>query len=117
MTSDAERQPIELIDPSTVRHLDRRLEAIQRESRLPSVAAGIVPIFCDIHAHMSAYVLVFSHPYFAVTAADGGYTIGNIPPGTYTVLVWSELGTAAARRVSVADGVVAEADFHIGRDR
>jgi plastocyanin len=78
---------------------------------------GIVPIFCDIHAHMSAYVLVFSHPYFAVTAADGGYTIGNVPPGTYTVLVWSELGTAAARRVSVSDGVVAEADFHIGRER
>ena len=39
MTKDAEAQPI---DPSTSRHLDRRLAGIQRESRLPSVAAGIV---------------------------------------------------------------------------
>ena len=39
MTNDAEAQPIE---PSTARHLDLRLAGIQRESRLPSVAAGIV---------------------------------------------------------------------------
>ena len=32
---------------------------------------GIVRVFCDIHSHMNAFVLVFSHPFFAVTD-DGG---------------------------------------------
>jgi plastocyanin len=75
---------------------------------------GIVPIFCDIHANMSAYVLVFRHPFFAVTDADGRYSIPNVPAGSYTVLVWSELGKAAGRRITVADGAITEVDFRIG---
>jgi plastocyanin len=76
---------------------------------------GIVSVFCDIHSHMSAYILVFSHPFFAVTDEAGAYAIQNVPGGTYTVKVWSELGETAPRRVTVPDGGVAEADFHVGR--
>jgi plastocyanin len=76
---------------------------------------GIVPIFCDIHAHMSAYVLVFTHPFFAVTDADGRYAIQNVPAGTYTVMVWSEMGRTASRGILVADGGTAEVDFRVGR--
>jgi plastocyanin len=75
---------------------------------------GVVSVFCDIHSHMSAFVLVFSHPFFAVTDADGRYAIENVPPGTYTVMVWSELGQAAPRRITVAEGGLAELDFRIG---
>jgi hypothetical protein len=75
---------------------------------------GIVPIFCDIHSHMSAYVLVFRHPFFAVTDAQGRYRIANVPAGTYTLLAWSELGRAAASRVTVPEAGVADADFTIG---
>ena len=59
---------------------------------------GIVPVFCDIHSHMSAYILVFNHPFFAVTDDDGRYSIPGVPPGTYTLVVWSELGHAETRR-------------------
>jgi plastocyanin len=75
---------------------------------------GIVPISCDIHSHMSAYVLVFSHPFFAVAAPDGQYLIRGVPPGVYTVRVWSELGEATPQRVTVPDGGSAEADFRVG---
>ena len=34
---------------------------------------------------MSAYILVFSHPFFAVTDDDGRYAIAGVPPGTYTL--------------------------------
>ncbi len=76
---------------------------------------GIVPIFCDIHSHMSAYVLVFGHRYFAVSDENGRYSIDNVPAGVYSLAVWSELGGAPARRVTVADGGVAEADFRVSR--
>ena len=75
---------------------------------------GVVPIICDIHTHMSAYVLVFSHPFFSVTDAQGRYTMVNVPAGTHTVKVWSELGTAEPRRVTVGPGVV-DADFRVER--
>ena len=51
---------------------------------------GIVRVFCEIHSHMSAFILVFNHRYFAVTAADGRYQIGRVPPGRYTLVAWNE---------------------------
>jgi len=78
---------------------------------------GIVPVFCDIHSHMSAYVLVFSHPFFATTDADGRYEIGAVPAGSYMLKVWSESGTAAPRRVVVTEDAATEADFQVGRAR
>src|SRR5215468_1247173 len=41
---------------------------------------GIVRVFCDIHSHMSAFILVFTHPFYAVTDLDGGYHIDDVPP-------------------------------------
>jgi plastocyanin len=64
---------------------------------------GIVRVFCEIHSHMSAFILVFSHRYFAVTADDGSYRIDNVPPGTYNVFVWNESLPLDSRRVTVPD--------------
>src|SRR3982750_209726 len=44
---------------------------------------GVVRVFCDIHSHMSAFVLVFNHPYFAISDGDGRYRIDNLSAGTY----------------------------------
>ena len=79
--------------------------------------AGIVPISCDIHTHMSAYVLVFNHPYFAVADDDGRYAIANVPPGSYTLKVWSEDGRTDSRTVVVPDGQSVECDFRLERSR
>ncbi len=77
---------------------------------------GIVPVFCDIHSHMSSYILVFSHPFFAMTDEAGDYVISGIPPGDYTVLVWSELGRAQPKRLTLSGSETIEADFRVGRD-
>ena len=74
---------------------------------------GIVPVVCDIHAHMSAYILVFSHPFFAITDAEGRYSIPNIPSGTYTLKVWSELGTVEGKRITIVDGTTVDTDFQV----
>jgi len=72
---------------------------------------GIVRVFCDIHSHMNAFILVFSHPFFAVTDADGRYRIDNVPPGTYGVIAWNEGVSSDAQTVTVPDGAAAELDF------
>jgi plastocyanin len=76
---------------------------------------GIVPVSCDIHSHMSAYILVFIHPFFAVTDDEGRYSIAGVPGGTYTLTVWSEIGRPAPLRVTVGDGETVEANFQVGR--
>jgi plastocyanin len=75
--------------------------------------AGIVRVFCDIHSHMNAYILVFSHPFFAMTDAEDRYHIDNVPPGTYGVIAWNEGTSSEPKPVTVPDGGVAELDFTI----
>ena len=62
---------------------------------------GVVRIFCDIHSHMSAFVLVFNHPYYAKAEADGRYRLDNVPPGTYTVSAWHEGEARETKTVTV----------------
>jgi plastocyanin len=77
---------------------------------------GLVRVFCEIHSHMSAFILVFAHRYFAVTDDDGRYRIEGVPPGTYTLVAWNEgiRGDGPRRVITVGDqtGDV-EADFTI----
>jgi len=76
---------------------------------------GIVRIFCDIHSHMSAFILVFGHRFFDVTDAEGRYRIADVPPGTYTVVVWSERLPQVSRQVTVSpSGGEVALDFTLG---
>jgi plastocyanin len=62
---------------------------------------GVVRVFCDIHSHMSAFILVFAHRYFATTDTDGAYRIEGVPPGTYMVAVWNDGEEREARPVTI----------------
>jgi len=75
---------------------------------------GIVRVFCEIHSHMSAFILVFAHRHFAVTNARGEYRIDGLPPGTYTVAVWHPVLAAKPRTVRVPEeGAELELDFDL----
>ena len=72
-----------------------------------------IPFKCNVHPWMVAHGSVFSHPFFAVTGADGSYTIQGLPAGAYTVEVWhAKLGTQS-QQVTVADGETKTADFSL----
>lgn len=75
---------------------------------------GIVRVFCDIHAHMSAYVLVFAHPYFALTDSEGRYRIEHVPAGEYSLAVWTDGRVRETRRVRVSENAaLVENDFEV----
>jgi len=65
---------------------------------------GIVRVFCDIHSHMNAYIVVFNHPFHAMTDDDNRYRIDNIPPGTYAVTAWHEGEARDTRSVTIPPG-------------
>ena len=62
----------------------------------------MIPVKCQIHPWMKAYIGVVSHPFFAVTGDDGSYTIKGLPPGTYTVEFWQEKYLTHDESITVA---------------
>ena len=58
---------------------------------------------CNVHSWMAAYVGVLPHPFFAVTAADGSFSIPGLPPGTYTIEAWHERFGTRTLQVTVGD--------------
>jgi hypothetical protein len=73
-------------------------------------ADQIVKLKCDVHPWMTGYVLVSSHPFFAVTGDDGSFKITGLPAGTFTVEAWHERYGVKTAQVTVADKP-AEASF------
>jgi plastocyanin len=74
---------------------------------------GIVRVFCEIHSHMNAFILVFAHPFFSITDGEGRYRINNVPAGTYNVIAWNEGIAADPKPVTIAAGAVAELDLAV----
>jgi hypothetical protein len=61
----------------------------------------LIPVKCNQHPWMKANLGVLAHPYFAVSAKDGSYTIKNVPPGTYTLVFWHETLKEQTQQVTV----------------
>jgi plastocyanin len=72
---------------------------------------GIVRVFCDIHSHMNAFILVFSHRFFAMTDPEGRYRIDGVPAGAYNVIAWNEGTSSDPKPAAVSDGGLTELDF------
>jgi plastocyanin len=72
---------------------------------------GVVRVFCDIHSHMSAFVLVFNHRFFDVTDVEGRFELPSLPAGTYTVVGWYEGEARITRSVVVPPSGWAEVDL------
>jgi hypothetical protein len=56
----------------------------------PMNKPGINRVECDTHGWMLGWVYAAEHPYYAVTQKDGAFTIADVPPGSYTLVVWQE---------------------------
>jgi plastocyanin len=74
---------------------------------------GAVPILCNVHPEMSAYLVVVPTPYFAVSDPTGTYKIENVPDGSYTVIAWHEGAKNQSKPVSVSGD--AKADFTLSK--
>jgi plastocyanin len=96
---------------SKTRQFDLGRYAVGHSKPVRFDRAGVVRVFCDIHSHMNAFILVFSHPFYSLTDNEGRYRIDNVPPGTYNVIAWNEGVSSEARPVIVPDGGVGELDF------
>jgi len=80
-------------------------------ARTFSVPEVMIPVNCDVHSWMNAYIGVQSNPYFDVTGNDGSFELDRLPPGQYVVEAWHEKYGTLQDTVTVATGQTAQADF------
>jgi Carboxypeptidase regulatory-like domain len=66
--------------------------------------AGIVRVDCDVHGWMLAWVYVVDNPYYAITDADGKFSIADVPPGTYKLVAVQEVTGPNEQTVTVTSG-------------
>ena len=76
----------------------------------------MIPVKCDVHGWMEAFIGVQDHPYMAVSGTDGTFTLENLPPGTYTVEAWHELYGTQTQTVTVAAQGTGEVTFDFSSD-
>jgi plastocyanin len=62
---------------------------------------GVVPVLCNVHPEMSAFIVVSPTPYFTETDDDGNFKIDNVPDGKYNVVAWREGMKLQTKVVSV----------------
>ena len=72
---------------------------------------GVVKVFCEIHSHMSATVMVFDHPWFGTPGDDGRFELPPVPVGEREITAWHERLGDTTIRVQVEAGRPATADF------
>jgi plastocyanin len=71
----------------------------------------MIPVRCDVHGWMRAYVGVVSHPYYGVTGEPGTFSLQDLPPGEYVIEAWhSQLGVQE-QTITVATGETAQVSF------
>ncbi len=72
----------------------------------------MIAVKCNVHPWMRSYIGVVNHPFFAVTGADGAFSIKGLPPGDYTVEAWHEKLGAQEAKVTVGAKESKTADFN-----
>jgi len=71
----------------------------------------MIPVKCNVHEWMHAWIGVVENPYYAVTGPDGSFELKGLPPGEYTVAVWHETLGQQTKQVHVAASQPVAIDF------
>jgi uncharacterized protein (DUF2141 family) len=79
--------------------------------RVFRAAEVMVPVTCDMHPWMNAYIGVLDHPFFDVTGETGRFSIAGLPPGTYVIEIWHERLGTQTQEVDVSAGEAKDLTF------
>jgi plastocyanin len=116
-------QPLKILNSDTADHNIHDMPSNNppwNESQMPTDKPIIktfpnpemmIPVQCNQHPWMRAYINVMPHPYFAVSAADGRYEIRNLPPGEYTLAAVHERFGEQTMKIKVGAKETAKAPF------
>jgi plastocyanin len=70
--------------------------------------AGVIRVYCNVHAQMSALIVVRDGPYFAQPEGDGSFVLVQVPPGSYLLHAWHERADEVTQPLEVPAGGLAD---------
>jgi len=121
------RQPLKIVNHDNTLHNIHALPRLNREFNVGQPNEGMstvrafekpevmIPVKCDVHPWMKAYIGVLDHPFFSVTGDDGSFRIAGLPPGSFLVEAWHEVYGVQSQLVTVADQETKEIGFTFGK--
>jgi plastocyanin len=74
---------------------------------------GVVKLYCEIHEHMRATILVLDTPHFVCTDTNGTFRLEHLPAGKFTAKAWVDDRTELKREVQLKDGEITRVDFTV----
>jgi len=72
---------------------------------------GLVKLYCEIHEHMRANILVLDTPYFVTTTAEGAFKLENLPTGSYVLKAWVDEKDVRSQPVVLKAGETVKVEF------
>ncbi len=73
---------------------------------------GFVQLLCNVHAEMSAFIIICQNPYFAVTdKKTSSAEIKNVPPGEYELTFWHQMILSKTVKITVKAGETTAVTF------
>lgn len=120
-------QPLEIVNsdgilhnintqPTVNRGFNISQPVVMETSREFSQPEVMIPVKCDVHGWMEAFIGVQSHPYAGVSGADGSFSLADLPPGEYEIEAWHELYGTQSQTVTVGVKETAEVNFTFSSD-
>lgn len=76
---------------------------------------GVYTQLCRVHPEMESFVVVLDTPYFATTDRTGAFEIKDVPPGTYTLVAWSERLKELKQPITVTAGTPTSVSLVLSR--
>jgi len=73
--------------------------------------SGLVKVYCHLHSHMSASIMVFDHSHFTIPNADGAFALDAVPAGEHRLSAWHERIGESAKTVVVEPGRTVRVEF------
>jgi plastocyanin len=116
-------QPLEIVNNDDTLHNIHPRPTLNQEFNLGQPRKGmksqrtfdkpevLIPVGCDVHPWMRAYIAVLANPFFAVTKDDGTFEIKGLPPGDYEIEAIHEKLKNQTQKVTVKAGDATKLDF------
>ena len=122
-------QPIEMLNSDATMHNVHAMPMVNQEFNrgMPQQNSRMTQIFtapeqmvrfkCDLHSWMNAYGGVMPHPFFAVTGADGAFSLKGVPPGTYELTIWHEKLGSTTKTIEVGNSQAVSLNVTLSADK
>ena len=107
-------QPVQIKNSDSTLHNVHAMPAVNKQFNEGQPVQGMVStkkfdkvemtpfrIKCDVHGWMKSFMVVLPHPFHSVSQMNGTFSIGNLPPGTYTLVAWHEKYGSQEQSVTV----------------